>query len=233
MHTRERAMSIQERKFLQRMLEGPTGLFGHLRLAVNVGVAGWFISMALIVLCWSIVAWVLWAVTGAEIGPRSPVAGQVFPMSWTASAVIAVLAAVIWVTRRRSECPELLADLREGRVIEEDYEFTAAKRMRSPEHGALMYFLRTREGPVMVLYEDQGKDIAVFGADPKASRVDPSARLTMVRAPHTGHVIAMTFSGVPLDPGELLEIAASQYDWPEDEEFCDVPWEDLENIYCR
>lgn len=230
---RERAMSNEERQFLQGMADSPTSLLGPLRLAVNVGVASWFIAMTLIVLCWILVAWLVRISTGMEIGLHSAAAHRVLPMSWLASAVVAVVTAVLWVTVRKNDRLELLADLKAGRVVEEDYEFTAAMRMQEQEHGGLFYFLRSTDGAVLVLFDYESQDIGVQGDDPLTNSFKPRTRLTMVRAPETRLVIDKTFSGDSLDAGDPLDLLASPNDWPEDDEFCDIPWDNLEATFCR
>lgn len=235
-------MSNEEREYPQDIAEGAPRRLGPFRLAFNVGVASWFISLMSIHLCWLLIVWLARNLAGVEIGQHSAaVADWVFSWGVLASAIVAVVTAVLWVTGRKNNDLELLADndpeplvdLEAGRVVEEAYEFTAAMRMQEPEHGGLMYFLRSRDGAVLVLYDAESQDIGVQGDDPLSSSFKPRTRLTMVRAPETGWVIDKAFSGDPLDAGEPLEITALPNKWPEDEEICDVPWEDLEATYCR
>jgi hypothetical protein len=38
-----------------------------------------------------------------------------------------------------------------------------------------------------------------------------------------------SFLGQPLDIGSPTELKAPPDDWPEEDEFCDIPWAELEN----
>lgn len=236
----EREMSSEEQEYPQDMAEDAPRRLGPFRLAFNVGVASWFISMMSIHLCWLLIVWLMRNLAGVEIGQHSTAVAD-WLISWgaLASAVIAVVTAVLWVTGRKNDDlelpvdndPEPLADLKAGRVVEEAYEFTEALRMQEQEHGGLIYFLRTNDSKVLVLFDHESQDIGVQGEDPLTSSFKPRARLTMVRALETRLVIDRSFSGDPLDAGDPLDLLAD--DWPEDDEFCDTPWDDLEATFCR
>lgn len=114
-----------------------------------------------------------------------------------------------------------------GQVQEERYAFTAAKRFQEPEHGGLIYFLRTVEGKVLTMFDAESQDLAMSEQDPLTSSFRSMSELVMVRSPNTGFVIGQTFSGDPLELGPPLEIEADPKDWPESETYCDMPWADL------
>ena len=238
----ERAKSSEEQEDLQDMAEDTPSRLGPLRLAFNVGVASWFIAMMLMYLCWSPVAWLVRISTGIEMGPDSAAADWLLQSGWLVAAVVAVVTAVFWVKGRKNNHPGLMADLEAGQVVEEyeaaqvveeDYEFTAALRMQEQEHGGLIYFLRSTEGKVFVLYDAESQQLGVLDDDLLSSGFKPCSRLTMVRALETGYVIDKVFSGEPLDAGEPLEITVSPKHWPEDEDYCDIPWDNLEATFCR
>ncbi|MDH5556054.1 MAG: hypothetical protein OEZ03_01820 [Alphaproteobacteria bacterium] len=237
----EQEMSSEEREYPRGMTEDGPRRLGPFRLAINVGAASLFISMMSIHLCSLLVIWLVRTLTDVEIDQHSVSANWVLPWGGLASVVIAVLTAVLWVMGRKNNDLELLAnndpeplvDLEAGRVVEEVYEFTEALRMQEQEHGGLIYFLRTNDGKVLVLFDHESQDIGVQGEDPLTSSFKPRARLTIVRAPETRLVIDRTFSGEPLDAGKPLDLLAPPSKWPEDDEICNIPWDDLEAAFCR
>jgi hypothetical protein len=129
--------------------------------------------------------------------------------------------------------PEIRADLEEGQVIEESYQFSAAKRFQEPEHGGLFYFLRTTDDKVMVIYDQESQDLGVRGEDPLKSRFQASRELVIIRAPRTKYVIAKQFSLGALDAGDPHELSLAPESWPESETFCKIRWDDLEERLSR
>jgi hypothetical protein len=55
-----------------------------------------------------------------------------------------------------------------------------------------------------------------------SSSFQTKSALCLIRAPNTGLVIAKTFAGADLPTTQVLEMAVSPKEWPEDEEFCAV-----------
>jgi hypothetical protein len=119
-------------------------------------------------------------------------------------------------------------ELAGGRVREATYTFTAARRFQEPEHGGIVYFLREADGRVYCLYDEESQDLACGGGDPLASPLRPRTRMTVVRTPSSGHVLARDFSGDPLEAGELDDLVAKPEHWPESDEWCDCAWERLD-----
>jgi hypothetical protein len=56
----------------------------------------------------------------------------------------------------------------------------------------------------------------------------PRTQLRLVRAPASQYVLATTFEGNVLDVGKPVEMYAPPDEWPEDSEFCKVPWDEIE-----
>lgn len=79
---------------------------------------------------------------------------------------------------------------------------------------------------MLVLFDYESQDLGVQGEDPEGSSFKPSKRLTMVRAPLSQLVIGKSFSGDVLDASEIIDLTADK--WPEDDDFCDIPWAELE-----
>lgn len=184
--------------------------------------------MLIVVLGWLLVAWLARAIFQHEIGWNSPVAIGVIAFGAPACAVFAVVSSIRWISGWRDTRPLLLADLDAGRVVEEIYQFTAAKRFQEPEHGGLIYFLKTTGDKVLTLYDYESSNLGARGEDPFGSDFEPRTNLLMVRAPKTGYVISQRISGAPLDAGAPLELATAPQLWPESETYCDIPWDELE-----
>jgi hypothetical protein len=122
----------------------------------------------------------------------------------------------------------LVADISGAQVAEEHYVLTAAKRFQEPEHGGLIYFLRTAEDKVLTLYDHESQDLGVQGGEPLKSSFRPKTELVMVRAPQTALVIDKAFSGEVLEAGDPIVLVVPPNEWPETESYCDIPWTELE-----
>lgn len=211
---RERAMSGEERRYLQDISGGPSNRSGKLKIIAMAAFFYWCFAMFLGV-------WLVRTAKGLEAGWNIAAADWVIPVAALTAAVFAIVSTVFWIRGRKDSRSLLLADLKAGRVVEENHEFTAALRLREEEYGGLLYFLRAADGAVFVFFDHESQAMAVQGGDPLTSSFKPRARLTMVRAPKTRRVIHKSFSGDPLDAGDPLD--PSTDDWPENEEFCDIP----------
>ena len=227
-HKRERPMSNTEREFLDEVLKNAATGTKRLMQGAENALVLWAVSMLILVLGWLSVAWPARVIFQKEIGWNSPVAIWVVVLGTPACAVFAVVSSVRWVSGWRDIRPLLAADLDAGRVVEELYQFTAAKRFQEPEHGGLMYFLRTTDDKVLVLYDYDSSNLGAREEDPFGSDFEPRDNLLIVRAPKTGYVISEQFSGVSLDAGDPLKLTIAPQLWPQSEAYCDIPWNELE-----
>jgi len=194
-------MSDSEREFLRRTLQaGPTRAQRWQRGAVN-GIAVWAVCMVLFVLAWTLVAWLVRHSMHVEVGWKSAVAGTVVALGALGSLVTAVLSSLRWVASWRDYSPLVRADLEGGRVIEEYYRLDEAKRFQEPEHGGLIYFLRTDDERVLTFFDYDSQDLGVRDQDPLQSGFVPRTDLTIVRAPRSAFVIEMRLDGEPLAIG--------------------------------
>jgi len=137
-----------------------------------------------------------------------------------------------WVKHWRDR-EDYRADLQGGQVVEESYEFTAAKRFQEPEHGGLMYFLRTTDDKVFVLFDYESQDFGAQGEDPLKSKFQPCTELLVARTPKTGVVLNQRFSGALLDAGDPYELSIPPQSWPESETYCKFRWDELEKCLTR
>lgn len=226
----EREMSVEERQLLREV--SVSGL--NWRQLLFVAILAWVGTTIMLSGALAIVG-ALIQVTFGGIAWLSAMADWIVPFSAFAAAIFLFgnFAPYFIPHGKENRNKTLQADLDAGRVLEEEYEFTAAKRLQEPEHGGLIYFLLTTDSRVLVLYDTESQDIGVRGKDPLSSSFRPCRRLTMVRAPQAGFALSKNFSGETLDAGDPLELTVPPKRWPADEEFCDVHWENLEATYCR
>jgi hypothetical protein len=224
----KRPMSEQEREFVTRTLKSAaTGDTRWIRGSENALLL-WAMSMLLFVFAWKLIAWLAGAALHVEIGWSSPAAVWITGFGALACALVAVVSSVRWIKTWRDARPDLRADLEGGQVIEESYEFTAAKRFQEPEHGGLIYFLRTADDKVFVLYDHESQDLGGQDENPLKSKFQPCTELLIVRAPKTGFVISKQFSGAALDVGDPHELSVAPQSWPESESYCKFRWDELE-----
>ena len=226
----QRAMSDDERAFLQDLLrDAPPRWEGGLGNAVVL----WATSLLVVVLGWSAVAWVGRAVFGLELGWRTGFGQWVLAAGVLVCAGYAIHSTIRWLQSSGDYRPLARLDLTGGTVLEERLTFVDARPFQEPEHGGLIYFLRTTDDRVFVLYDHESQDLGVEGKDPLSSSLRPKSELLIVRAPNTRLVITKTFAGHELALAPIRELLAPPAEWPETDEFCSVPWGGLEGRYAR
>lgn len=191
----------------------------------------WAVSLLGLMVIWLGLAWLVRKLVGIEFGLHSPTAVWIVLIALPACGIYAIVSAARRIKRRPHRRPLLPADLDAGQVDEEHYEFTDAKRFQEPEHGGLIYFLRTTSGEVITLYDRESQDLGARGKDPMNSSFAPRSDLMIVRAPRTRFVIKKSFSGARLKVGQPVELCVQPDRWPEDEAYCEVPWSELETRF--
>ena len=226
----QRAMSEDERAFLQKLLRD-----APLRWKSGLGnaIVLWATSLLIVVLGWSAVAWLGRVAFELDLGWRTSAGQWVLVAGAAACAGYAIYSTIRWL--RSSRDYRLLArlDLADGTVFEERLTFVDVRPFQEPEHGGLIYFLRATDDRVFVVYDHESQDLGVEGKDPLSSPLRPRSELLIVRAPNTRLVITKTFAGHELAMAPIRELAAPPREWPETDEFCSVPWSDLEGRYAR
>ena len=118
-------------------------------------------------------------------------------------------------------------------VLEERYRFVDAKRFQEPEHGGLIYFLRTSDDRVFVLYDYDSQDLGVQGLDPFSSSFRPKRELAIVRTPDSDMVISTEFFGEEFTISETSELRVPPEQWPESETYYDAQWSDLDGALAQ
>jgi hypothetical protein len=228
MRSTTRSMSAEERQMLAALTTAAGGRFRRLTLAARKGFTLWAASLLVLFVVWLSVAWPARLMGGRDIGLQSAWAPWIFAVGVPLCAVYAVVAALRWLANLPNLGPSLRADLDNGEVAEESYRFTAARRFQDPEHGGLMYFLRTPEDRVFVIYDAESQELGARGRDPLASAFQAHSDLTLIRAPRSDVVISRSFAGDALDAGDPSELALPPRHWPESETYCDFAWSELE-----
>lgn len=225
----QRPLTAKEQKFLEDLLLSAPTMTQHWQKGASNALVLWAASMLVFFMAWAGVAWVVRKLFHQEYGWYSQVAPETVVTAVLASAVFAIVSSVRWVRQWQDPRPLIEADLAAGLAMEEHYRFDANKRFQEPEHGGLLYFLRTTEGKVLTLFDGMSQDLGVQGENPFNSSFAPRHELLLVRAPATRYVMNQQFSGELLPQTDALPLNIAPELWPEPDEFCETPWDELEN----
>ena len=228
--TYRRTMNQEERAFLEGLLRNAPARW---KVATENMVVLWACSMLVFVLCWAVVGWVGRVAFAVNIGWKSPFAPLVLLIGGAGITILSALSTVRWIKSRPDYRALVRTDLAENSVLEEELQFVEAKVLEEPEHGGLMYFFRTPDNRVFVIYDHESQDLGAGGEDPHTSAFQPRAQLTLARAPVSRIPISKNFSGPHLPAGDVMELAVDPKLWPAPDEFCDVAWLELENRFVR
>lgn len=227
-HAQTRPLTAAERTHLERAARSAGGPLRRWRLAAVNALVVWAASLLLVFVLWLSVSWPARVMGGRDIGLQSPLAPWIVGIGVPLCTLYALYATVRWLRGHRDPRPGLLADLERGEAIEETHRFVAAKRFQEPEHGGLIYFLRTPDDRAFAVYDSASQDLGVQGKDPLTSPFRPRTALTVVRAPRSGLVLDTAFTGEALASGDAIELTASPDDWPQADAYSEIPWNDLE-----
>jgi len=228
----ERKQTVLEREYLENFLSSlPTD-----RRRTKKAVENFFVMFSLLtllgVLIWAGIAWLANNLGAFEIGWSGQYAIPIVLSVLAASALFAVYSTARWMKTWPDHRQPLRNDLDVGLVTEERLTILEAKVLQEPEHGGLIYFLRSDDGRVLVLYDRESLDLAMTDEDPTGSGFEPQSIVTIVRAPQSGFTIETSFSGNNIDIHGPTEMAAPPRLWLKDEDFCSVPWAQIETEFC-
>jgi hypothetical protein len=221
-------MSETEREFLARIYKLAASSTRRWILAAGNAFVFLAASLLAFVLVWAAVAWVIRRALGRDYGWESPIALWVVLSGVLVCAGAAIISTARWVRSWPDDRRALVTDLNGGVVVDEVYHFVAVKRFQEPEHGGLIYFLRTTDENVLVLYDAESQSLGAGGEDPLASPFRPRSELVMARAPATKYVLDKRFTGTLMDLDAPVELAVPPKEWPEQDELCEIPWDQLE-----
>jgi hypothetical protein len=228
MNVTERAFTADERRQLEEIARAIPGRNGRFRRGAVNALVLFAASTLGLVIVWGLVAWVVNKLAGVEFGFDTAVAPWVFGIGIPLAAIGAIVSSVRWLRGWENPTDDIRQELATGTVLEEHHVFTEARRFQEPEHGGLIYFLRTADDRAFVVYDGESQDLGVGDGDPLASPFKPHANLRVVRTPRSRMVLDKTFSGPVLDAGAPLDLAADPKDWPEQDEYCAFGWGELE-----
>jgi hypothetical protein len=229
----QRTATPEEAATLRGLLASAPSQVARLRAGAGNAVVFWAASMLAIAVLWLVGGWLAGKMFGSGFGLRSPETVWVLGVAAPVCALLAVASSVKWVRRWPDPRPLLNADLAQSSVTEESYVFTEAKRFQEPEHGGLMYFLKTDAGEVFTVFDYESQTRALEEQDPLQSSYRPRANLLLVRAPNSRAVLSSSSSGPELAVGPPIDLALAPTEWPKPETLCDIPWEQLEHRLSR
>lgn len=224
----QRPMTADERGSLQDLLcraPPPWKL-----AAEDIGVV-WTYSMILVALGWGLTGWLAGRFFDANIGWKSPFALWIVALSVVCTLCYAISWTLRSIKSASARRQRLHADLAAGVVWEEQLTFVAAMCFQEPEHDGLIYFLRTADDRVFAKFDYESQDLGAGGEDAFSSSFRPKSQLRLVRLPTSRHPLSATFHGEILPMDRVLELTVPVEQWPEDEEFTDVPWTELERRF--
>lgn len=220
----QRAMNAEEQAALETALQEIAGDAGPQAWWSLVFLTG--MATALLYLAWTATSWLLRALL--DVTWTAAVQPWVLPVAAAGSLLVAASLCLGTFGRLRRHRGRLREDLDVGLVSAAHYRITAVKCFREPEHGGLLYFLRTGKDDVLVLYEPQGPQSGSSRTAAPRGGLAVGQDLELVRAPRSQITLARRFSGAALPVPAALALTLPPDRWPEDESLCAVPWDHLE-----
>ena len=224
----QRPMTADERAQVEMLLRDAPALW---KVGLGNAVVLWAVSMLAVVLAWGAIGWIARPALGIQIGWKSSVSWWLLPVAGIGCAVFAIYSTVQWLRSSQGSRLRIREDLEAGKVAEERLTFVEAKVFQEAEHDGLIYFLRTTDDRVFVLFDSESQDLAIQEKDPFSSSLRPKSELLLVRAPSARFIISRTFAGDDLPTAPVSEMVAPPKEWPESEEFCSVAWNELDSRY--
>ena len=227
-HVVQRPATEAERAALEKMLANAATTRRRWKQGIENALVLWAASLLGLVVIWLAFAWLGRKLFDVEFGLHSSAMIWVLGVATPLCAVYAAVSSVRWIRDWTDYRPLLRADIEGAQVSEEHYVFTEAARFQEPEHGGLIYFLRTVEDKVLALFDYESQESGTQDGDPLKSSFRPKSKLVMIRAPKATFVISKVFSGEALEVGDPIDLAVAPKEWPESESYCSIPWAELE-----
>jgi hypothetical protein len=231
--TVSRPLTDAERRELQRMSRPIPGHLGKVQMALFSFLLLWAASLLGAIVLWLVLAAVAKAALGLSCGWDSPYRLVVVFCCALACAVYSAGYHYRWIKGFKSSTVAIQSDLANGAAQEEIYEFTDVKRFQEQEDGGLLYFLKSSTGKAYVLFDSESQDLGARGEDPMNSSFVPRAQLRVVRAQNSRRVLSSEFLGPNLALSTPLDLLAPPSAWPEQDEYCQVPWAELEGRFSK
>jgi hypothetical protein len=224
----QRPATPDELESLEKLIaQAPTSV-KRLKRGAGNAIVLWAASLLAVVVVWLVLGWMAGKALNLSIGLHSSATVWLVSFATPLCAVFAVLSSIKWGRGWPDYGPQLREDLTQARVTEERYVFAEAKRFQEPEHGGLIYFLRSTENEVFTTYDYESQTLGVDDNEPLQSSYRPQSNMLIVRAPKSGFVLSSKSSGTELSVGTPVELTAGPKEWPEADKVCHIPWEHLE-----
>ena len=223
-----RPATLDERQAIEKVLACAPTLADRLKRGVVNTLVLWAASLLAVVVVWLALGWIAGKILGVNLGLHSAATLWVVRIALPACAIVAAIFSIKWVRGWADYRPALREDLAQSQVDEEQYTFTEGKRFQEQEHGGLVYFLRSAENEVFVVFDSESANLGAGGEDPLRSSYRPQSNLVIVRAPKSGWVLDRKPSGAELRVGPPVDLMADDKEWPEDETLCNIPWSQLD-----
>lgn len=117
------------------------------------------------------------------------------------------------------------ADADAGVIQEEHYRFLDGRSVHEPEGRGQIYLLRCDDARCLVIFDLHSFDLADAGRDPLGSAMQPAHRAVLRRAPASGLLMGIEFSGAAFDktPSHALGYQVPQ--WSDHGKIWSVSWE--------
>jgi hypothetical protein len=218
---------------LQRVLNQLPARFARVKMAVANVVVLWAASLLATILVWWIISAAARAMLGASIGWNSDYGVAILSVCILLCGSYAGVSTYRWMRGRTDLVPQVRDDLAANRASEEHYEFSEAMRLQEPEHGGLLYFMKSSTGKTFVHYDTASQDLGAQGEEPLDSPFIPRAHLKIVRAPKSRIALSVEFAGPALPVTAPKELLAPPEEWPVPDEYCEVEWSRIESRYVR
>ena len=228
----EREQTAAEKAYLEDLFSKlPTG-----RRRTKEAIENFFVMLAVLtllgVLIWAGIGWLAQKIADIGIGWSSEYAISIVISVVVVAAIYSAYSTTRWMKSWPDSRQDVRDDLEAGLVSEEQLTILEAKVLQEPEHGGLIYFLRSDDDRVLVLYDRESLDLAMADEDPMGSSFEPQRNVTIIKAPHSGFTIKTSFSGENIDIHGPTEMTASPDKWPDDEEYSPIPWAQIERQLC-
>ena len=229
----DRPISESEKNKLEEFLASIPSDSLRWQAGAKNAIVAWSALMLLISLVWLTTAWIVNWITGVNFGLHSEHAVTILATTAMVVAAVTFTAFVKGIRSWKSPASEVRQELKSGTVREDRLEIVAVKRFQEQEHGGLIYFLLTTDQQVMAMYDAESQDLGVNKEDPLSSSFTVRQELTIVRTPIRRMTLDTKFSGKILNAGSPIELTVTPNMWPEDAEFCQIKWEELESHYSK
>ena len=149
---------------------------------------------------------------------------------WLFLVVGQALWLVRWERHRRQRKAKLETDLARDLVHDETFLVTGVKLLREPEHGMILFFLQLSNGKRFVLYDYGSVDTEGEHDGQSPPTLMPGEKFHLLTFP-VSKERSWSFSGPAVSLPIVKTLELGPEDWPEDEGWCRVKWENIDRHY--